>query len=361
MKLAPVLALVLAAGIAHAEDANLRAALSVLPDTVFSAASPDVARYIALGALAAQHGGTMERETLARVILGGGIRPLEALAVTTAEDFAAKAGIGRTALSFVAGLGQPPAAVSIWGFADIDAATAAYSGLSAQGFSRVTPLSETLANGKPDVADIGARDPANPWRGPLGQASVVAQSGPALLQAGNRAALAPVTDAVAPALETPAGQILLAALEAQEDAVLQAAFLGPYHGLGGIDPAILVGKTPDEARAALESATAAANGGVPPWQGAALADLEATDGPALILALAYADCPTAEAAAAQAAALWQTMDPPPAGATETDQVKTPSGCAAILRAASTDGSRSPFARAVSALMSGNLPPLRIGQ
>ncbi|WP_149766767.1 hypothetical protein [Paracoccus thiocyanatus] len=361
MKRAAVLALALAAGSAHADGANLRAALSVLPDTVFSAASPDVARYLDLSALAARHGGVLGPEALTRATLGGGIRPIEAMALATPQDFAAKAGIDSAALSFVAGLGRLPAAVSIWGFADDDAAAAAYSGLSAQGFSRLGLLPGMLANGEPNVTDIGARDPANPWRGQLGQASVVARSGPTLLQAGDRAALAPVKGASAPALETPAGQTLLAALEAQQGAVLQAAFLGPYHGLGGIDPAILVGKTPDEAREALERAAAKANGGLPPWQGAALADLEATDGPALILALAYADCPTAQAAAARAAALWQTMDPPPAGAAKAGHVETPSGCAAVLRAAGTDEPKGPFAQAVFALMSGNLPPLRIGQ
>lgn len=42
-----------------------------------------------------------------------------------------------------------------------------------------------------------------------------------------------------------AGLIMLDALEAEEGTVLQAAFLGPWHGLGsGIDPAALAGKTP---------------------------------------------------------------------------------------------------------------------
>lgn len=247
-------------------------------------------------------------------------------------------------------MGQPPATVSVWGFAD-DHAAAAYSGLSAQGFSRTGLLPGMIANGQPDVTDIAARDPANPWRGPLGQASVVAPSGPVLLQAGNAAAL-----------ETPAGQTLLAALEAQPGTVLQAAFLGPYHGLGGIDPVMLIGNTPDEARAALERATAEATEGVPLWQGAVLADLQAAEGPpALILALAYADCPTAKAAAAHAATLWQAMDESAAGATVTSHAETALGCAAVLRASGPDETPRPFSRAVAALMSGNLPPLRIGR
>src|SRR5690606_31678608 len=150
MKRAAVLALALAAGSAHADGANLRAALSVLPDTVFSAASPDVARYLDLSALAARHGGVLGPEALTRATLGGGIRPIEAMALATPQDFAAKAGIDSAALSFVAGLGRLPAAVSIWGFADDDAAAAAYSGLSAQGFSRLGLLPGMLANGEPN-------------------------------------------------------------------------------------------------------------------------------------------------------------------------------------------------------------------
>lgn len=77
-----------------------------------------------------------------------------------------------------------------------------------------------------------------------------------------------LTDRVS-ALDTPAGKTIVDALEAQEGAMLQVAFLGPWHGLTGTDPAALAGKTPL-------------------WQGAALADLETPEGPALILALAYA-------------------------------------------------------------------------
>ncbi|SIT84358.1 hypothetical protein [Pontibaca methylaminivorans] len=55
------------------------------------------------------------------------------------------------------------------------------------------------------------------------------------------------------------------------------------------------------------------------------------------------------------------MDATAAGTTGTGHVETPSGCAAVLRATSPDEPTRPFIRAVSALMSGTLPPLQIGR
>lgn len=360
-QLAPALALALVAGApALAEDANLRAALSVLPDTMFSGLTPDVARYLDLSALADAHGGAPGREALARALLGGGIRPAEALALGTPESFAEKSGIDGAALAFVAGIGQPPGAVSIWGFAGENAAMTAFSGLPEHGFAELP--SGIIANGEPGVMNLAGRDPADPWRGPMGQASVVALSGPALLQAGEPTVLEPLLADRPSALDTAAGKTILDALEAQEGAVLQAAFLGPWHGLGGgIDPALLAGKTPDEARAALEQAAAAVAGGLPLWQGAALADLETPEGSALILAFAYADCPEAQAAADSAAELWRGMDGTAEDVAEASVAEAaPSGCAAILRVAHPDGTSAPFNRATHALMTGGLPALRIG-
>lgn len=359
-RLAPALALALAVATpALAEDSNLRAALSVLPGTVFTGVTPDVGRYIDLQALAEAHGGTLDREALSRALLGSGIRPAEALALGTPETFAGKSGIDSATLAFVAGIGQPPGAISVWGLADEEAATAAFSGLSAQGFAE-TP-SGMIANGEPGVMDLAGRDPADPWRGPMGQASVVALSGPTLLQAGDATVLEPLLADRPSALDTVAGKIIADALETQEGTVLQTAFLGPWHGLSSIDPAILAGKSPDEARAALEQAAAAAAGGLPLWQGAALADLETAEGPALILAFAYADCPEAQAAADGAAELWRRMEDTGEDVAEASVAEAmPSGCAAILRVTHPDGTPRPFNNATHALMSGSLPALRIG-
>ena len=359
----PALALALAliaAAPALAEESNLRAALSVLPDTVFSGLTPDVTRYVDLSALALAHGGTLERKALTRAVLGGGIRPAEALSVGTADSFAGKSGIDGAALTFVAGTGQPPHAVSIWGFSDENAAATVFSSLPERGFAELA--SGMIANGEPGAIDIAARDPADPWRGQMGQASVVALSGPTLLQAGDTSALEPLLADGASALDTPAGKTILDALEAEEGTVLQAAFLGPWHGLGnGIDPALLAGKNPDQARATLEQAAAAASRGLPLWQGAALADLDTGTGAAMVLALAYADCTDAQAAANGVAELWQGMDGTAEDLAEAHarQVQ-PSGCAAVLRVTERDGTPRPFNRAVQALMAGNLPALRIG-
>jgi len=359
-KMAPVLALALTVGTpALAQDSNLRAALSVLPDTVFSGLTPDIGRYVDFSALAEAHGGPLGREALSRALLGGGIRPAEALALGTPEGFAEKAGIDSAALSFVAGVGQPPGAVSIWGLASGEAASAAFSALSLQGFAEQP--SGMIANGQPGVVDLAGRDPADPWRGPMGQASVVALSGPALLQAGDATVLEPLLGDMTSALDMAAGKTILAGLEAQEGTVLQAAFLGPWHGLSSIDPAILAGKGPDDARAALQQAAGAAGGGLPLWQGAALADVETAEGPTLILAFAYDDCATAQAAAEGALELWRGMDGTAEDVAEASVAEAaPSGCAAILHVMHPGGSPSPFNKAMHGLRSRNLPALRIG-
>src|SRR5690606_7263732 len=93
-RLVPALALALVVGTpVVAEDSNLHAVLSVLPDTVFSDLTPDIARYLDLSAMAEAHGGALGREALSRALLGGGIRPAEALALGSPESFAEKSGI----------------------------------------------------------------------------------------------------------------------------------------------------------------------------------------------------------------------------------------------------------------------------
>jgi len=359
-RLAPALTLAFVIGTpAMAENAHLRAALSVLPDTVFSGLSPDIARYLDLSALAEAHDGTLERGAMSRAQLGSDIRPAEALILGTPEGFSEKAGIDSAALAFLAGVGQPPDAVSLWGFAEQDAASAAFSGLTERGF--VEMPSKMMANGEPGIIDIASLDPADPWRGPMGQASVVALSGPALLQAEDATVLEPFLPDRSSALDTAAGKTILDVLEAQEGTVLQAAFVGPWHGLSSIDPAIFTGKPRDEAEAALEQAVATASGGLPLWQGAALADVETAGKPVLLIALAYATCPEAQAAAEGAAELWRGMDGTAEDVVESSvRQPAPSGCAAILHVTHPNGTPRPFTNATRGLLSGKLPALRIG-
>jgi hypothetical protein len=344
-------------------DSSLRSALSVLPAEIFSPTTPDLTRYLDLSRLAELHGGQLDRGAFLRGHSGAGLRPVEALVMAGPEEWSTTSGIDIASLRFVAGYGQPPHEVAIWGFTDEEAATEAFAGLAGRGFASVGLLPGVVANGEPGRMDMAARDPADPWRGNLGQTSVVTQRGAAFLHAVDSAAFAPILGASSPVGDTAAGKVLLAGLEAQEGVVVQAMLFGPALGLhSGVDSSVLMTKTPDEARAALEEAMAAPAPGVPLYSGAVLADLQGAGGPVMVLALAYGDCATAEAAAAQAALLW----PQSAGGTLTGEA-APShvdageaGCAAVISVPAEGETNDPYGRAIGAILQLDLLPIRIG-
>lgn len=340
---------------------NLRSALSLLPAGVFAAAQPDFSRYLDLSLLAGMHGGTLEREALMRAQTGRDLRPIDALATAGPDEWSAKAGIDLADLRFVAGTGQPPQDVVIWGFADAEKAASAFAALPDLGFDPLDGQPEILANGEEGHVNLLDRDPASPWSGMLGQTSVVRLEGPAFLHGASQAAFAPLIGSPSIA-DSPTGQVLLAGLEAGPGGVVQALFFGPALGLtSGIDPALFLGKSPGEARAALEEAMADPVPGVPPYGGAALADLETPDGPVMLLALAYPDCTIAEAAARQAAELWpQSARGSVQGSAEPSHVEAgEAGCAAVISVPGGAGNEQ-FTRAFTAMMQRNLAPIRIG-
>lgn len=362
MRQAATVALALFCGqgaLAQDGEDNLRAALDVLPAGVFTATGYEMVRYLDLSRLAALNGGELDRKAFQRGQTGGGLRPVDSLAMAGPEEWAAKAGVAAEALRFVAGHGQPPHEVAIWGLADEATATAAFEALPARGFTPAG-MPGVLANGEPGAANMALRDPADPWRGMLGQTSVVTRSGPVLLHSTDVAAFAPILGATAPIGTTTTGQTLLAGLEAQPGEVVQAMIFGPALGLhSGIDPAALMTATPEEARAALEAGAAP---GVPLYSGAILADLQGPDGPVLVLALAYGDCATAEKAAARAAALWpQSLKGAIGGEARPAHTDAgEAGCAALITVASPGETNASYGRAVGAMMQRDLAPIRIG-
>lgn len=363
----PAIALALLCGqVALAQESgesSLRAALSVLPAEIFSPARTGLARYLDLSVLAGLHGGQLDRAAFLRGHSGAGLRPVDALVMAGPEEWSASSGIGIAGLRFFAGHGQPPHEVAIWGFADEETAAEAFAGLAGRGFAPVGLLPGVVANGEPGRMDMSARDPADPWRGTLGQTSVVALRGPVFLHAVDSAAFAPILGAASPASGSAAGVVLLAGLEAQEGAVVQAMLFGPALGLhSGIDLAMLMTGTPEEARAALEEAMAAPVPGVPLYSGAVLADLQGAGGPVMVLALAYGDCATAEAAAAQAALLWpQSAWGAVTGEAVPSHVDAgEAGCAALISVAGEGETNDPYGRAIGAIMQQDLLPIRIG-
>lgn len=357
-----VLALLGAASAGSAQDRHdtLRAALAVLPSAVFAPAEFDMARYLDLSLLAGLHGGKLDREAFLRGRTGAGLRPFDALVLAGPERWSEISGVDITRMRFVAGFGQPPQEVAIWGMADATAAGAAFEGLKQRGFAPAGLLPGVIANGEPGRIDMAARDPENPWSGMLGKTSVVALRGAALLQAADAAAFAPVLGGTAMAESGP-GAVLLAALEAQEGAVLQAHFSGPYPGFGGgIDLSALMGRTPEEAQAILEEQMDQPAAGVPFYSGMVIADVMEDEGPVLLIALAYGDCAVAGPAAERAAGLWpQSLGGKAEGEAEPLHVDAgEAGCAAVLRIPGGEGNVQ-YDRAIGALMQRDLAPIRI--
>ncbi|MBN8631240.1 MAG: hypothetical protein J0L76_10340 [Rhodobacterales bacterium] len=341
-------------------DASLRAALTVLPAEVFAPTHSDLTSFLDLSLLAELHSGRLDRPAFQRGQAVSGLRPVDALAMAGPEEWSMAAGTDIANLRFVAGYGQPPNQVAIWGFSDEAAASDAFAGLTERGFSPFGTLPGVVANGEPGQMDMSARNPADPWRGMLGKSSFVTQRGAIFLHADLPDAFAPILGAASSAEASPTGAALLAGLEAQEGVTVQAMLFGPSLGLhSGIDPSVLMTATPDKAIAAIEEAMTAPVPGVPLYSGAILADLQGAGGPVMVLALAYSDCATAEAAAAQAAALWSESAPDIGAAVPSHVDAGASGCAAVISVAGDGEVNAPFDRAVRGIFQRDLLPIRV--
>lgn len=356
------LGLVFAGGMSVAQEQkdSLHTAMAVLPATVFTPTAFDLARYVDMSLLAEMYDGRLDRQALMRGGTGSGLRPFDALATGSPEQWRDHSGIDVADLRFLAGYGQPPHVVAIWGLVDVPTATAAFDALPAKGFAPSGLLPGVLANGEPGALSIANRDPANPWSGMLGQTSVVTRREQTLLHGADGAAFASVLDGAA-MLDTAAGATLLAALDTGPGTVLQGQFFGPYLGLhSGFDPADLMVATPEEARAAFEAAANDGVAGVPLYSAAVIADVVGTDDATLLIALAYADCETADLAAARAAELWPlsargTVE----GQAAPSHVEAEgSGCAAVITIPGGQDNLQ-YGRAIGALMQRDLASIRI--
>ncbi|SED61324.1 hypothetical protein [Rhodobacter sp. 24-YEA-8] len=331
------------------EDADLRVLMALLPASVFTSAEQGYVEYLGLAQLLGKDG-SLSSEHLARLAWGANIRPVAALGADPAL-FRARSGIGLSDLRWLAGFGQAPQEISLWGFPDASAAQGAFDGLADLGFARAGLLPGVLANGDPGAMDFARSDVADPWRGPMGRTSTVTLRDAALLQAATSADFAPVLGASTTALESDAGRIALAGVEYESEGVIQALILSPLAvGAQSVDPAFLIGKTQEEAQAAFEAEVANISAGLPLYSGAILAEVVTPSGAQAVLSLAYPSCAEAEEALARAPLLWTMMNPAyvPAAARLTGQtVDAAPGCAARIVLAPAEDSEA-----------GNLPVLR---
>ena len=362
IKLAFVMAVAATAASAD-ETTNLRAAMSAMPRAAFMTSEPQIASFVDLAAVTRHAGNAPKQQALKQLSVGHGIRPFDALVAADDGTWAEKAGTDAEHLVYVAGLGTKPSGVSIWGMANEDVAGTLFEGLTARGFSGGNSEYGVLSNGRPGVMDLMNGDPADPWKGPMGASSAVAVHGATLLQANDAATVHAFLDARA-AQDAPYAATALAGIEQSGLEVIQALICPPSLGLAaGLDPAIIVGKTPDEARAALEAALADTPQGVPPYSSGILADVQGEGGPTLVMSLSYPDCHTAEIAASTAAALWDGDHPEGSNAKASHFETDSNGCAAIVSidAEKNENARNPaFREAVLRLIRTDLSMIKIG-
>lgn len=360
--------LLCAAPPAFAQDTNsaLHDAMAVLPEQVFMQTNTGLAHFVDLSAQAAR--GSEQAPGLAWLQRSPAVdlRPVASLAEASmrgsTEEWAQKAGTDVDTLSYFAGYGVPPNVVTIWGFTDEAAANAAFAGLAERGFTEMEGMPGVLANGEPMQVNLMSRDPASPWSGMMGETSVVTQMGSHFLHASGPDAFAPSLQDQPAMIDSAPGKTLLAALEAQGKPVAQASFFSLALGLSAADPGAVLGTTsPAEAKATMEAAAANAAEGVPPYFGGVMADLVEDGKSVAVIALAYPDCATAEAAAAGAAALWPKGGVYPENVTVTAShvdAGAP-GCAAVLTVESPESDPSNYQMAVGGIFRRDLASIRV--
>ncbi|MDD2867151.1 hypothetical protein [Neomegalonema sp.] len=361
-------------------DSAFRAGLAQIPAEAYEEASSfPLPIYLAdPRALAELSGGDLAAQGIRmRAFFPIGAGFWEVWRQTGAEAWRATTGTDLKDLTFVAVMGQPPAVVSVLGMESPEAVQGVLARLAERTeFEPVEGLEGALINGEPMKQDFARRDPADPWRGSLGQAVAVGGKGAALIHASAPEAIRFLRGVERSALETPILATALAGLEsvAGEGEALQASPFTPVLGLeSGFDPAeILLRARPGQDMAALraeiEARMAETTRGVPPYFGGLLADAQIQGRPALVVALAYPDCGTAQAAAEASAGLWRAELPEPAAEVSASHVEGVEGveglCAAVilgLGEAREDLANPLASAALQRIMRGQgLPMLRIG-
>lgn len=301
MRLVATLTLMALSPLAAQAQSPIEAGLGHVPDAVLSESGPIHAWFSAIGPQA--DGGDAGAF---RHYLGAG-RALETLRSAPSAVWEEKAGLPLGALDYLLTYGNPPAETTIWGLTSEVAAGSALAALASRGFAPTEMGS--LGNGEPGRIDPTRRDPADPWRGKVGQASFVHASGAALIQ----------TEAPRPAgldgqmsmADNPLVATALTGLAALEPGgIVQAVVISPLVGLASPDMADLLGKPLEEVRAQWAEEAKAEGAGMEPFLGGVIADM-GTETPRLALSLTFADCASAAAAAETIAARWsETMRTP---------------------------------------------------
>lgn len=364
-------AMVLAACIpAAAHDiAGLRDSLSKMPEMILSNPAQVQFHYVDLSALhALADDEELDAAVLTRAVVGGMLPTYNALLTRGPEAWQEKSFVDMREIRYLAGFGDAPNTITIWGLEDDGAAAGLIAALDAADFEPAG-TDGVVGNGVPMAMDPTKMDPADPWRSRVGAATFAAAKGDAVIQAPTPEPFRLLLGDAANAADNAVVSTALAGLEAAlgDGLLVQAMLISPSFGLDGIDPALLMtpGADFDALRQKLEAELDAAAMGVPPYFGGLIADMQG-EHPSVAISLTYSDCDTAEIAARQMEQRWrETMPDTAQGALKAASVDaTNELCAATLTVAGNheDGVTNPIFQAFfDAYMRRNFTVLQIGK
>lgn len=335
---AALLAMTMTGGAVQAQtaDSPLRDALAALPLDLMTEPDPKLAAFIDVPALAALNARAQDGKVHhSRVAFATNDIPLQALMSGSTEDWRERAGVDRAEIRYFADFGQPPYGLTIWGLNGPGQAQEFLSRLTANGFTALAAEDGLYANGTPMKMDITRKAPLNPWFGQLGQASVIAVHGDALLQSRSPDPVTRVLAAERSLLDLLEPAVTGIEHAARNATVVQAGVYSPHLGLSSGDMATIMTSLPNEVttedlRRQIEQNE---NSGLPLYLGAIIADLQSGDTPGLAISLAYSDCDTAEQVGMVVADKWSaTIGQTVAGeiTAETVPGQAGNGCAAVL-------------------------------
>ncbi|WP_331316812.1 hypothetical protein [Methylobacterium mesophilicum] len=344
---------------------SLEAALRAVPDSALATSDPMPIVFMDVQALSKAAGGALSDAGLRRMAFHQNIRPLNALSYGGAQSWTETAGIPFEDISYFAAFGQPPARVSDWGLATKAAADDLIGKLRDRNFRPVSTAPRILANGEPRAVNLKGRQPTSPWSGPMGETSAVLAIDRVVAQASAAEDLEKRVGVGRSAADHAAVATSLAGLAAADDrdpgAILQAAVVTPLMGVTLDDPASVLSATDRAAmRKAIDDQRERGRDGIPAYEGGIVADYQGRAGPALLVSLAYPDCPTAGRAVTALKARWQAGMPSAASADGRTVESPQRGCAAVLRVNQAPGAGTPFAAFLESYMRRGFNVLQIG-
>jgi hypothetical protein len=220
------------------------AALAAIPVDAVQWNKVEIARYLDTAAVPESEitAGKISPDTALRIRPSSLMRPVDALTRTgTFRDWNANTGQNWQKFDFFAGYGTRPYDVTVWGGNEADMAPLLAS-FDERGFeTEQTGRLRLYRNGEAGSTDITKRNPASPWRGMLGRASILTLvPGLGFAQSFHQEPLEPIADLATSGSLADAVfvQRLVEALDSDGQRVMQAHLYSKLIGIKPGDPAL---------------------------------------------------------------------------------------------------------------------------